>query len=224
MERVHDFVERENAINNRPQPVHGDGRDEVGDLALDLVEIDVGADRVLDANVLRVRAWSPRRWGAGGARASRPNAEWRASDERKLTLMQINRGASGASYKSPPASLNEDTRRRSLNIFDSRQWLGTISITMGFSNAMRSSSAAASSGTSRIHCSTQRVVTRLPLGSVRTSSRKSQARATAELTRASIFRLASRGTPGGTTKSVIGRKGAPRTPSMFVFSAANSRR
>jgi hypothetical protein len=25
MERVHDFVERENAINNRPQAVHGDG-------------------------------------------------------------------------------------------------------------------------------------------------------------------------------------------------------
>src|SRR5262249_31300751 len=36
--------------------LRADGRDEVGDLPLDLVEIDVGADRVLDANVLRVRA------------------------------------------------------------------------------------------------------------------------------------------------------------------------
>src|SRR5262249_43802 len=36
--------------------MRADGRDEVGDLALDVVEMDVGADRVLDANVLRVRA------------------------------------------------------------------------------------------------------------------------------------------------------------------------
>src|SRR5215467_4890050 len=85
--------------------------------------------------------------------------------------------------------------------------------TIGFSNAIRLSSAACSSEYSLKKASTHRVETFLPLGSEISSSGGLQASVIAALTCFTSRRFPSTGSPVGTTKSQMGRIGAPIWPS-----------